>query len=52
MCCVLASPLDALITDVYDRPTPLLEAQLESLRAHVGKYPEAYPKSGGGSKHG
>jgi len=47
-----APPLDVLITDVYDRPTPLLEAQLESLRAHIGKYPEAYPKSRGGSKHG
>ncbi|NVK42802.1 MAG: thiamine pyrophosphate-dependent dehydrogenase E1 component subunit alpha [Oceanospirillaceae bacterium] len=45
-------PLDAMITDVYDRPTPLLQSQLEALRAHVGKYPEAYPKSAGGAKHG
>lgn len=46
-----APPLEVLITDVYDRPTALLEAQLEALRRHIGQYPDAYPKSAGGAKH-
>ncbi|UTW13111.1 thiamine pyrophosphate-dependent dehydrogenase E1 component subunit alpha [Marinobacterium rhizophilum] len=45
-------PLEALITDVYDRPPAQLEAQLEALRSHLDKYPEAYPKSAGGAARG
>ncbi|MFD2189851.1 thiamine pyrophosphate-dependent dehydrogenase E1 component subunit alpha [Pistricoccus aurantiacus] len=37
--------LDSLFTDVYARPTPALKAQFEQLKAHIRKYPEAYPKS-------
>jgi len=35
--------IDTLITDVYDVPSIQLEAQLEQVKAHVNKYPEAYP---------
>jgi 2-oxoisovalerate dehydrogenase E1 component alpha subunit len=48
----LSPPLEALITDVYDRPPAQLEAQLEALRSHLEKYPEAYPKSAGGAARG
>lgn len=37
--------LETLITDVYDEVTPQLAEQLEQLKAHIRKYPEAYPKS-------
>ncbi|MHC9037812.1 hypothetical protein ACYTTR_18995, partial [Cobetia marina] len=37
-------PLESLITDVYDTPPPLLEAQMEDLKQHIRKYPHAYPK--------
>lgn len=35
--------LDKLISDVYKMPPPQLVEQLQSLQAHIGKYPEAYP---------
>ena len=40
-----APPLDSLVTDVYDTPTPQLNEQLAKLQAHIRLYPEAYPKS-------
>lgn len=40
-----APHIDELIKDVYDTPTPQLRAQLEQLKAHIRKYPEAYPKT-------
>ncbi|TPH14717.1 thiamine pyrophosphate-dependent dehydrogenase E1 component subunit alpha [Litorilituus lipolyticus] len=39
--------IDTLITDVYDEPTSQLKAQLEEVKAHVNKYPEAYPFTAG-----
>ncbi|MBZ9537712.1 thiamine pyrophosphate-dependent dehydrogenase E1 component subunit alpha [Modicisalibacter tunisiensis] len=38
-------PLDSLVSDVYQELTPALAEQLEALKAHIRKYPEAYPKS-------
>ena len=49
---------DAMISDVYDTPTPQLQQQLEQLKTHIRRYPEHYPKSapqlnaGEGSQHG
>lgn len=37
--------LDSLVSDVYDQVPPALAEQLERLKAHIRKYPEAYPKS-------
>lgn len=45
-------PLETLITDVYDEVTPELQRQLNQLKAHIAKYPDAYPKSAGGANHG
>jgi 2-oxoisovalerate dehydrogenase E1 component alpha subunit len=39
--------IDTLITDVYDVPSTQLKAQLEQVKAHVNKYPEAYPFTAG-----
>ncbi len=39
--------IDTLITDVYDVPTSQLQAQLDEVKAHVNKYPEAYPFTAG-----
>ena len=39
--------IDTLITDVYDVPSIQLEAQLAQVKAHVNKYPEAYPFTAG-----
>lgn len=39
--------IDTMITDVYDVPTAQLKAQLEEVKAHVNKYPEAYPFTAG-----
>ena len=39
--------IDALITDVYDVPSSQLEQQLAQVKAHVNKYPEAYPFTAG-----
>ncbi|HET8789679.1 MAG TPA: thiamine pyrophosphate-dependent dehydrogenase E1 component subunit alpha, partial [Modicisalibacter sp.] len=51
--------LDTLITDVFDEVTPILAGQLDDLKAHIRKYPEAYPKGAksltdkdaGGARH-
>jgi 2-oxoisovalerate dehydrogenase E1 component alpha subunit len=39
--------IDTMITDVYDVPTVQLQAQLDEVKAHVRKYPEAYPFTAG-----
>ncbi len=39
--------IDTMITDVYDQPSPQLQAQLDEVKAHVKKYPEAYPFTAG-----
>lgn len=39
--------IDSLISDVYDTPTVQLQKQLEEVKAHVNKYPEAYPLTAG-----
>ncbi|OUR59654.1 3-methyl-2-oxobutanoate dehydrogenase [Colwellia sp. 39_35_sub15_T18] len=39
--------IDTLITDVYDVPSRQLTAQLEQVKAHINKYPEAYPFTAG-----
>jgi 2-oxoisovalerate dehydrogenase E1 component alpha subunit len=36
-----------MITDVYDEPTPQLNAQLDELVEHIKKYPQAYPVTAG-----
>ncbi len=40
-------PVEDLITDVYDVPSPLLEQQLAELKVHIKKYPQAYPFTAG-----
>nr|WP_027966940.1 thiamine pyrophosphate-dependent dehydrogenase E1 component subunit alpha [Halomonas halocynthiae] len=37
-------PLESLISDVYADVTPALKEQMETLTAHIRRYPEAYPK--------
>ncbi|WP_373183623.1 thiamine pyrophosphate-dependent dehydrogenase E1 component subunit alpha [Halomonas campaniensis] len=37
-------PLDSLVTDVYADVTPALQRQLDRLKTHIRKYPEAYPR--------
>ncbi len=45
---VIAKPnIDDLITDVYQQPTPHLQAQLDELKQHIKKYPDAYPVTAG-----
>lgn len=44
-------PLETLITDVYDQVTPNLQQQLDHLKAHIRKYPDAYPAAAGRAKH-
>jgi len=39
--------IDTMITDVYDVPSAQLQAQLDEVKAHVKKYPEAYPFTAG-----
>jgi 2-oxoisovalerate dehydrogenase E1 component alpha subunit len=39
--------IDTLITDVYDVPSTQLKAQLEQVKTHINKYPEAYPFTAG-----
>lgn len=42
--------VDEIITDVYAEPTEALKVQLEELKAHIRKYPDAYPSTSGGVK--
>ncbi|WP_447553103.1 thiamine pyrophosphate-dependent dehydrogenase E1 component subunit alpha [Vreelandella sp. EE22] len=37
-------PLESLISDVYADITPELQRQLDELKRHIRRYPEAYPK--------
>ncbi len=37
-------PLESLVTDVYADVTPALQRQLDGLKRHIRKYPDAYPK--------
>lgn len=37
-------PLDSLVSDVYAEVTPALQRQLDTLKTHLRKYPDAYPK--------
>ena len=39
--------IDTLISDVYDVPPVQLQKQLDDVKAHVNKYPEAYPLTAG-----
>ena len=39
--------IEEVITDVYDTPTQHLQEQLTELKAHVKKYPDAYPMTAG-----
>ncbi|KGJ97098.1 thiamine pyrophosphate-dependent dehydrogenase E1 component subunit alpha [Colwellia psychrerythraea] len=39
--------IDTMITDVYDMPSAQLQAQLDDVKAHIKKYPEAYPFTAG-----
>ena len=40
-------PLQTLITDVYDQPTPQLKEQFDVLKEHLQHYSEHYPASAG-----
>ncbi len=39
--------IEHLISDVYAEPVPLLQQQLDQLKAHIRKYPDAYPVTSG-----
>lgn len=39
--------VDEIIEDVYDTPPWHLQDQLQELKRHIAKYPEAYPKTAG-----
>ncbi|WP_337840195.1 thiamine pyrophosphate-dependent dehydrogenase E1 component subunit alpha [Rheinheimera sp.] len=39
--------IEHLMSDVYAEPIPLLNEQLEELKAHIRKYPDAYPVTAG-----
>lgn len=39
--------IDEIINDVYDTPPWHLTEQLADLKAHIAKYPDAYPKTAG-----
>ncbi|AWL11872.1 3-methyl-2-oxobutanoate dehydrogenase (2-methylpropanoyl-transferring) [Saliniradius amylolyticus] len=39
--------IDELITDVYDKAPWHLQEQLDELKAHMKKYPDAYPNTSG-----
>ncbi|SFH65520.1 thiamine pyrophosphate-dependent dehydrogenase E1 component subunit alpha [Modicisalibacter xianhensis] len=43
-------PLESLVTDVYDQVPPLLAEQLDRLKEHIRKYPDAYPRGARGLK--
>lgn len=41
------APLEDIVNDVYDDVPWHLQDQLEQLKSHIKKYPEAYPKTAG-----
>jgi 2-oxoisovalerate dehydrogenase E1 component alpha subunit len=40
-------PVEDLMTDVYDQVPAHLQKQLDELKVHIKKYPEAYPFTAG-----
>lgn len=42
--------LDDMVTDVYDEVPWHLNEQLDELKQHIAKYPDAYPKTAGGDE--
>ncbi|MCC2615652.1 thiamine pyrophosphate-dependent dehydrogenase E1 component subunit alpha [Aestuariibacter halophilus] len=44
--------IDEIIEDVYDTPPWHLQEQLRELKAHISKYPDAYPKTSGRINNG
>lgn len=40
-------PIEDIVEDVYDTPPWHLKEQLDALKQHIGKYPDAYPKTSG-----
>jgi len=47
---VPAPHVDEIINDVYDEPIAIQKEQLEALKEHIRKYPDAYPATSGGLK--
>lgn len=43
--------IDQIIEDVYDTPPWHLKQQLQELKRHIAKYPDAYPKTAGRISH-
>lgn len=41
------SPIDDLVTDVFDHVPWHLKEQISALKKHIQKYPDAYPKTAG-----
>lgn len=41
------APLSEIVTDVYDQVPWHLQEQIDELKSHIAKYPEAYPKTSG-----
>jgi 2-oxoisovalerate dehydrogenase E1 component alpha subunit len=39
--------IEHLISDVYHTPIPALQQQLDELKVHIRKYPDAYPITSG-----
>jgi 2-oxoisovalerate dehydrogenase E1 component alpha subunit len=44
---VAKPPVEDLVSDVYDQVPAHLQKQLDELKAHIKKYPEAYPFTAG-----
>ena len=44
---VPVNPIDDLVTDVLDHVPWHLKDQLQSLKQHIAKYPDNYPKTAG-----
>ncbi len=44
---VPVNPIDDIVTDVYDHVPRHLNDQLQALKQHIARYPQAYPKTAG-----
>ncbi|MFC4699260.1 thiamine pyrophosphate-dependent dehydrogenase E1 component subunit alpha [Glaciecola siphonariae] len=44
---VAINPIEDIVEDVYDTPPWHLQKQLKELKAHIDKYPQAYPRTSG-----
>ncbi|MEH6470048.1 MAG: thiamine pyrophosphate-dependent dehydrogenase E1 component subunit alpha [Halopseudomonas sp.] len=42
---VAVPDINEMITDVYDTPPPHLQIQMQQLKEHIRRYPDAYPNS-------